>query len=129
MIDAALRWLDCIRSEASCGLEAGDGGLALAALLGLAALLVIARRAARGFVTLRAAALTPQLSRLLSRFVGPVDYTFEEFLQGFMDRKYAPVLAGIAEKKEITDELREALTKAVTEAKTEFMMSRGIKAA
>ncbi|HXJ82433.1 MAG TPA: F0F1 ATP synthase subunit alpha [Candidatus Methylomirabilis sp.] len=61
----------------------------------------------------------------------PVDQIqpFEEFLQPFMDRKYGPLLADIGNKKELTDELRDGLTKAVTEAKAEFTMSRGIKAA
>ena len=61
----------------------------------------------------------------------PVDQipSFEEFLHPFMDRKYAPLLADIANKKELTDEIREALTRAITEAKAEFSTSRGIKAA
>jgi F-type H+/Na+-transporting ATPase subunit alpha len=61
----------------------------------------------------------------------PVDQirAFEEFLQPFMDRKYGQLLVDIANKKELSDELREALTRAVEEAKTEFAMSRGIKAA
>ena len=45
-----------------------------------------------------------------------------------MDRKYAALLADIANKKELSDEMREALTRAITEAKAEFAMSRGIKA-
>ena len=61
----------------------------------------------------------------------PVDQVqpFEEFLQSFMDRRSAQLLADIASKKELADELREALTKAITDAKAEFVMSRGIKAA
>jgi F-type H+-transporting ATPase subunit alpha len=61
----------------------------------------------------------------------PVDQIqpFEEFLQPFLDRKYAQLLADIANKKELTDDLRESLTKATNEAKAEFTMSRGIKAA
>jgi len=54
---------------------------------------------------------------------------FEEFLHPFMDRKYAALLADIANKKELTDDIREALTRAITEAKAEFAMSRGVKAA
>jgi hypothetical protein len=38
-------------------------------------------------------------------------------------------LPEIANKRELTDELREALTRAIGEAKQEFMMSRGVKAA
>jgi F-type H+-transporting ATPase subunit alpha len=61
----------------------------------------------------------------------PVDQIqpFEEFLHPFMDRKHAQLLADIANKKELTEELRDGLTKAINEAKTEFTMSRGIKAA
>ena len=54
---------------------------------------------------------------------------FEEFLYPYLERKNAQLLADIANKKELTDELREALTKAVGAAKTEFMTARGIKAA
>jgi F-type H+-transporting ATPase subunit alpha len=61
----------------------------------------------------------------------PVDQIreFEEFLFGFLDRKHAQMLADIASKKELTDELRSALTTAINAAKTEFMAARGIKAA
>ncbi|MEK7372735.1 MAG: F0F1 ATP synthase subunit alpha, partial [candidate division NC10 bacterium] len=61
----------------------------------------------------------------------PVDQVrpFEEFLSPFLDRKYAPLLADIATKKELTDEIRDGLTRALTEAKTEFVAARGIKAA
>jgi len=61
----------------------------------------------------------------------PVDQIreFEEFLFGFLDRKHAPMLADIANKKELTDELRSTLTAAINAAKTEFMAARGIKAA
>jgi F-type H+-transporting ATPase subunit alpha len=61
----------------------------------------------------------------------PVDQIreFEEFLFGFLDRKHAQMLADIASKKELTDELRSVLTAAINAAKTEFMAARGIKAA
>jgi F-type H+-transporting ATPase subunit alpha len=61
----------------------------------------------------------------------PVDQiqAFEEFLQPFLDRKHAQLLGDVANKKELTDELRDGLTKAINEAKAEFTMSRGIKAA
>jgi F-type H+/Na+-transporting ATPase subunit alpha len=61
----------------------------------------------------------------------PVDQieAFEEFLHPLMDRKHAQLLADIANKKELTDEIREALTRAIDSAKAEFAMSRGIKAA
>jgi F-type H+-transporting ATPase subunit alpha len=54
---------------------------------------------------------------------------FEEFLFGFLDRKHAQLLADIANKKELTDDLRSGLTGAVNAAKAEFMAARGIKAA
>ena len=54
---------------------------------------------------------------------------FEDFLYPYLERKNAQLLADIANKKELTDELREALTKAVGAAKAEFMTARGIKAA
>jgi F-type H+-transporting ATPase subunit alpha len=54
---------------------------------------------------------------------------FEEFLHSFLDRKSPQLLPDVANKKEITDEIREALTKGIEAAKAEFMMSRGIKAA
>jgi F-type H+-transporting ATPase subunit alpha len=61
----------------------------------------------------------------------PVDQIreFETFLFEFLDRRHAQVLADIASKKELTDELRAALTAAINAAKAEFMASRGIKAA
>jgi F-type H+/Na+-transporting ATPase subunit alpha len=61
----------------------------------------------------------------------PVDQVrpFEEFLYPFLERKHAQLLPEIANKKELTDELREGLTKALTAAKSEFVAARGIKAA
>src|SRR4029453_17252087 len=54
---------------------------------------------------------------------------FEEFFLPWMGGRNAPLLAEVANKKELTDDLRGALTKAVNEGKAEFMASRGIKAA
>jgi F-type H+/Na+-transporting ATPase subunit alpha len=54
---------------------------------------------------------------------------FEEFMHPYLDRKHAAALAEIANKKELTDEMRDALAKILGEAKAEFMASRGIKAA
>jgi len=54
---------------------------------------------------------------------------FEEFLYGFLDRRHAQLLGDIANKKELTDELRAGLTSAINGAKTEFMAAQGIKAA
>jgi F-type H+-transporting ATPase subunit alpha len=61
----------------------------------------------------------------------PVDQIrpFEEFLFGFLDRKHAQVLGDIANKKELSDDLRSALGAAIDAAKAEFVASRGIKAA
>ncbi len=61
----------------------------------------------------------------------PVDQVrpFEEFFHGFLDRRYAQVLADVANKKELNDELFAALTKAIGEAKTEFAAARAVKAA
>jgi F-type H+-transporting ATPase subunit alpha len=61
----------------------------------------------------------------------PVDQIreFETFLFGFLDRKHAQVLGDVASKKELTDDLRSALTAAIDAAKAEFLASRGIKAA
>jgi F-type H+-transporting ATPase subunit alpha len=61
----------------------------------------------------------------------PVDQVrpFEEFLYPFLERRHAQLLPEVANKKELTDELREALTKAITAAKAEFTAARGIKAA
>ena len=61
----------------------------------------------------------------------PIDQIrpFEEFLFGFLDRNYAQVLGDIANKKELSDDLRSALGGAIDAAKVEFIASRGIKAA
>jgi len=61
----------------------------------------------------------------------PVDQIrpFEEFLFGFLDRKHGQLLTEIANKKELTDDLRSALTAAIGAAKTEFIAAHGIKAA
>jgi F-type H+-transporting ATPase subunit alpha len=61
----------------------------------------------------------------------PVDAVrpFEEFLYGWLDRRHAAILADIRDKKEVSDATREALTKAVTDAKAEFVAAQGIKAA
>jgi F-type H+/Na+-transporting ATPase subunit alpha len=61
----------------------------------------------------------------------PVDQIrpFEEFLFGFLDRKHGQVLSDVANKKELTDELRATLAAAIEAAKAEFMAARGSKAA
>ncbi|HUG37134.1 MAG TPA: F0F1 ATP synthase subunit alpha, partial [Candidatus Limnocylindrales bacterium] len=51
---------------------------------------------------------------------------FEEFLYPFLERKHPQVMVDIANKKELTDELRAGLAKALEEGKHEFMAARGI---
>src|SRR6202795_1430670 len=61
----------------------------------------------------------------------PVEHvrTFEEFFYGWLERKPPQILVEIREKKELSDTLRDTLTTATTDAKTEFMAAKGIKAA
>jgi F-type H+/Na+-transporting ATPase subunit alpha len=61
----------------------------------------------------------------------PVDAVreFETFFYGWLERKHPQMLGEIRDKKEISDALREQVAKAVTDAKTEFMAAKGIKAA
>jgi len=61
----------------------------------------------------------------------PVDAVrpFEEFFYGWLERRQPQILAEIRDKKEISDALRETLTRAITEAKAEFIAAKGIKAA
>jgi F-type H+-transporting ATPase subunit alpha len=61
----------------------------------------------------------------------PVDAVrdFETFFYGWLERKHAQILGEIRDRKELSDALRETLTKAVNDAKAEFMAAKGIKAA
>jgi F-type H+-transporting ATPase subunit alpha len=61
----------------------------------------------------------------------PIDAVreFETFFYGWLERKHPQMLGEIRDKKELSDTMREALTGAVTDAKTEFMAAKGIKAA
>jgi F-type H+/Na+-transporting ATPase subunit alpha len=61
----------------------------------------------------------------------PVDAVpeFETFFHGWLERKQPQIVAEIRDKKEISDALREQLTKAVNDCKAEFMAAKGIKAA
>jgi F-type H+/Na+-transporting ATPase subunit alpha len=54
---------------------------------------------------------------------------FEEHLYPFLERKHAKLLPEVGNKKELADDLREALTRGINEAKAEFIAARGIKAA
>jgi F-type H+-transporting ATPase subunit alpha len=61
----------------------------------------------------------------------PVDAMrdFETHFLGWLERKAPGILTEIREKREISDTLRESLTKAVGDAKAEFVAARGIRAA
>ncbi len=61
----------------------------------------------------------------------PVDSVreFETFFYGWIERKKPEIFAEIRDKKEISDALRETLTKATNDAKAEFIAAKGIKAA
>jgi F-type H+-transporting ATPase subunit alpha len=54
---------------------------------------------------------------------------FEEFFYGWLERKQPQILTEVRDKKEVSDTLRDALTKAVNDAKAEFIAAKGIKAA
>src|SRR5499427_741112 len=61
----------------------------------------------------------------------PVDAIreFEPFLYSYLERRSPQVLTEIRDKREIPDPMRETLTKAITDARTEFVAAKGIKAA
>jgi F-type H+-transporting ATPase subunit alpha len=61
----------------------------------------------------------------------PVDAVreFETFFYGWLERKQPQILTEIRDKKEISDTLRDTLVKSITDAKAEFMATKGIKAA
>jgi F-type H+-transporting ATPase subunit alpha len=61
----------------------------------------------------------------------PVDAVreFETFFYGWLERKHPQMLGEIRDKRELSDAMRQALTGAVTDAKTEFIAAKGIKAA
>jgi len=61
----------------------------------------------------------------------PVEHirAFEESLFPVLERKHPQLLPVIADKKELPDDLRDALATAINEARAEFMAARGIKAA
>ncbi len=54
---------------------------------------------------------------------------FETFFYGWLERKQPQILAEIRDKRELSDTLRETLTRAVNDAKAEFVAAKGIKAA
>ena len=62
----------------------------------------------------------------------PVDAVraFEEFFYGWLERRQPQILGEIRDKKELSDAAARArCTKAVDDAKTEFIAAQGIKAA
>src|SRR6059036_758712 len=61
----------------------------------------------------------------------PVDAVreFETFFYAWLERRAPQILTEIRDRKELSDAARESLTKAVTDAKTEFVAAKGIKAA
>jgi F-type H+-transporting ATPase subunit alpha len=61
----------------------------------------------------------------------PVEHVrdFETFFYGWIERKQPEILTEVRDRKELSDALRETLTKAVTGAKAEFVAAKGIKAA
>ncbi|MBI4588789.1 MAG: F0F1 ATP synthase subunit alpha [Candidatus Rokubacteria bacterium] len=52
---------------------------------------------------------------------------FEDFLCPFVERRYGAIYAEIREKREISDSLRQVLDKAISEAKAEFVQTKGMK--
>ncbi len=54
---------------------------------------------------------------------------FEEFLHSFVERRYKQVYAEIREKREISDSLRQTLGTAISEAKAEFVQTKGSRTA
>jgi F-type H+/Na+-transporting ATPase subunit alpha len=61
----------------------------------------------------------------------PVDAVraFEEFFYGWLEQGHPEIIGEIRDKKELSDALRDTLTKAVNDAKAEFLAAKGIKAA
>jgi len=61
----------------------------------------------------------------------PIDAVreFETFFYGWLERKHPQMLGEIRDKRELSDSMREALTGAINDAKTEFIAAKGIKAA
>ena len=61
----------------------------------------------------------------------PVDAVreFETFFYGWLERKQPQIYVEIRDKRELSDALRDTLTKAVNDAKAEFVATKGIKAA
>src|SRR5213592_3844960 len=61
----------------------------------------------------------------------PVDAVreFETFFYAWLERRSPQILTEIRDRKELPDAARDTLTKAVNDAKAEFMATKGIKAA
>jgi len=54
---------------------------------------------------------------------------FETFFYGWLERRQPQLLGEIRDKKELSDPMRDALTKAVNDGKAEFVAIKGVKAA
>jgi F-type H+/Na+-transporting ATPase subunit alpha len=61
----------------------------------------------------------------------PVDAVreFETFFYPWLESRQPQILGDIRDKKELSDAMRDTLTKAVTDAKVEFVAAKGLKAA
>jgi F-type H+-transporting ATPase subunit alpha len=59
----------------------------------------------------------------------PVDAIrpFEEFLYGVVERRHAAIFEEIRAKKELSEDLRERMARAIDDAKAEFVQSKNIK--
>ncbi|MGH7963639.1 MAG: aminotransferase class III-fold pyridoxal phosphate-dependent enzyme [Candidatus Binatia bacterium] len=77
------RWIACLdlHSTGACQLEPGDGWSVLGLLFFVCVAALAGRKLITALVTLRALALTPTLSRRLSKWVKSRDYSDEEFLR------------------------------------------------
>jgi F-type H+-transporting ATPase subunit alpha len=53
---------------------------------------------------------------------------YEEEFHRFMDTRFASLLAGIREKKNLDDDLKKSLTAAITEFNEQFVASRAAAA-
>jgi glutamate-1-semialdehyde 2,1-aminomutase len=81
--EALHRWTTClgVNAPGPCRLASGDGWLLLGLLLCVVCAVCAGRKLVTALLTWRAMALTPALSRRLSKWVKVRDYTEEEFLR------------------------------------------------
>jgi len=84
LLDKALqRWTACLglNSTEACKLASADGWILLGLVLFVFLVIFAWRKLGTAFLTLRALALTPALSRRLSKWVKSRDYSNEEFMR------------------------------------------------